>query len=105
VMSYSVTQRKHEIGICMALGASRRQVLGRVLRDGALMALIGVGIGAVGAAFLTRFMSGFLYGVSPTDPPTFAAIALFLSAIALAASYFPARRATRVDPMVALRYE
>jgi predicted permease len=105
LMSYSVAQRRNEMGIRMALGASRGRLLRRVLGDGMKLAGIGVGGGAIGAIMLTRFISGFLYGISPTDPVTFVGIALFLCGVALLASYIPARRATRVDPMVALRYE
>jgi putative ABC transport system permease protein len=105
VMSYSVAQRTREIGIRMALGAARSQVLRLVVLDAARLALIGVGIGAVGALILTRFMSVFLFGISPTDPLTFAAFSLFLTAVALLASYVPASRAMKVDPVTALRYE
>jgi ABC-type antimicrobial peptide transport system permease subunit len=105
VISYSVAQRTREIGIRVALGAKRTEVLLLVLRQSALLALIGVGIGLGGALLLTRLMTTLLYGVAASDPATYAGVATLLVAVALAASYLPARRAMRVDPVVALRYE
>jgi len=105
VLSYSVSWRTQEIGIRMALGAKRTDVLRMVVRQGMTMTLIGLALGLVGVIALSRVMVGMLYGVSPTDPLTFAGVSIVLLIVALLACLIPARRATRVDPIVALRSE
>jgi putative ABC transport system permease protein len=105
VMNYSVALRTREIGIRMALGAQPNRVLMLVLRQGLILTLIGIGIGLAGTLVLTRVMSSLLFGVETTDPATLAVIVLLLLAVSLIACFIPARRATRIDPMQALRYE
>jgi ABC-type antimicrobial peptide transport system permease subunit len=104
-MAYSVTRKTHEIGIRLALGAKPRDVLRMVLSKGLQLTFVGVVIGIVAALSAMRFISTMIYGVTPTDPMTFAGVAVFLVLVALLACYIPARRATRVDPLVALRHE
>ena len=105
VMSYAVAQRTNEIGIRMALGARIASILGLVFKQAIVMVLIGEAIGLAGAFALTRVISSLLFGVTPTDLTTYVAVALILGAVALLATLLPARRATKVDPLVALRYE
>jgi putative ABC transport system permease protein len=104
-MTFAVTQRTREIGIRMAIGARRAEILGLVLRQGLMLAAAGLAAGLVGALALTRFLKGLLVAVAPSDPATIALVSVVLVITALAACYLPARRATAVDPMVVLRDE
>lgn len=105
VISYMVSARTHEIGIRLALGAESRSILQMVLREGLGLAIAGAAVGLVGAVIVSHLMTGLLYGVKPTDPLTFAGVTLLLVGVSLLACYIPARRAIRVDPLVALRHE
>jgi ABC-type antimicrobial peptide transport system permease subunit len=105
LLSYAVTQRKQELGIRMALGANRGDVLKLVLRQGMTLALLGEVVGLLGAFALTRVMRGLLFGIGPLDATTFVAVIIASTVVAFVACYIPARRATKVDPLVALRYE
>jgi len=105
VVSRSVTERTHEIGVRMALGARPIEVFRLLVRNGLTLALIGTGLGLIGSAMACRALTNFLFNIGPTDPLTFVSVSLLLIAVTLIASYFPARRAAKVDPNVALRYE
>ena len=104
VLSYAVSQRTHELGIRIALGAPEREILSSILKYGLSLTLIGVGLGLAASFALTRVMSTLLFGVSPTDPVTFVGATLLLILVSLVGCYIPARRATKVDPLVALRH-
>ena len=105
VTAYSVSQRTHEIGIRMALGAQRESVLGSALREGMTVVGIGIGVGLVTASALMQVVRSLLFGITPTDPLTFGLITTLVGTVAFLACWLPARRAAKVDPMVALRYE
>jgi putative ABC transport system permease protein len=105
VIAYSVTQRTREIGIRVALGASRSAILGWVLKQGVILTVAGIAVGLLGALALTRLLRSLLFGIGPTDIVTYGVLAILLTVVALIACYVPARRATKVDPLVALRYE
>jgi putative ABC transport system permease protein len=105
LIAYAVTERTHEIGVRLALGAQRRDVMSMIVVQGMTMAATGAAVGVVAALAVTRLMSSLLFGISAADPVTFAAIPVLLGVVAFVACYVPARRATRVDPLVALRTE
>jgi putative ABC transport system permease protein len=105
VLAFLVSRRTREIGIRIALGASRRDVLFLVMRDGAKFAMIGIALGLASALVVTRWLSSELYGVTPVDPLTYGGVAIVMAMVTMLACYIPARRAAKVDPMVALRYE
>ena len=105
VVAYTLSQRTGEIGLRMALGAQRSDILKIVLGEGALIVVAGVGAGLFGSVMLTRFLQTMLFEIKPTDPITFTALTILLAGVALMASFIPARRASRIDPLVALRHE
>jgi putative ABC transport system permease protein len=105
VTAYFVSERTHEIGIRLALGAEHKEIIWSVLRRSLATVMVGIGLGIVAASWLTKFISSLLYGVSPTDPRIFCLVAAILAGVAALASYIPARRASRVDPVVSLRHE
>jgi ABC-type antimicrobial peptide transport system permease subunit len=104
-MAFAISQRTGEIGLRMALGARRGDILRVVLNDAALIVIAGVGVGLLGSLLLTRFLQTLLFDVKPTDPLTFGALTILLAGVALLASFIPARRASRIDPLLALRHE
>jgi putative ABC transport system permease protein len=105
VLAFSVSQRRHELGVRVALGAARGTILRMILGEGAAMALIGLAVGGVAMVPLSNLVNGLLFGIEPADPPTIAMAAILLLVVAIAAAWVPARRATTVDPMIALRGE
>jgi putative ABC transport system permease protein len=105
MIAYVTSQRIREIGVRMALGAQRGDILALVVSQGMFLVLSGLAVGVAGASALTRFLSSILHGISPTDLPTFIGVAVLLALVALIACYLPGRRATKIDPMEALRYE
>lgn len=104
-MSYAVSRRTQELGVRTAMGASRADVLKLIVREGMVLAAIGMSVGVVTTLVLTRLLTAMLYGVRPADPATLLAVLMTVAAVAFVASYFPARRATKVEPIAALRYE
>jgi ABC-type antimicrobial peptide transport system permease subunit len=105
VMAYAVTQRTREIGIRMALGAQRSEVMGLVLRQSLVLTCVGIVLGTAGAAMVTRYLEGMLFGLTPLDATTFVAVSVIFVMVPTLASWVPARRATKIDPLIALRYE
>jgi putative ABC transport system permease protein len=105
LLTFSVTQRTREMGVRIALGAQPREVVRLIMRHGVLLTIIGIAGGIAGAVSLARFLRGMLFGLTPLDPSTYVVVALFFTAVAMAAAYLPARRATKIDPVIALRYE